>query len=212
MLAQRSRLFTILIGQGNRVIVLARFTGADDTLLTNYTPDISPGSVKFSDLATITGVPGAFKITSNQATIPVSGAAAKAGGIVIETGVANAVVSGLVTTSATASVGSSGLIVRYINATNFWRIDFVNIDNLLRITEYNAATPTIRASAAMTVATTTQYPLQVTLSGNVITALSGAVSVSYTSTFANTATKHGICAYSYGSQETTKIDDFQVVA
>lgn len=86
------------------------------------------------------------------------------------------------------------VILRCTDSTNFWHVKTTATDNYWRITERNANVDTVRASAAKTIATATDYAIVVTAQGATISAtIDGGTPISYASaTFNQTATKHGI--------------------
>jgi hypothetical protein len=100
-------------------------------------------------------------------------------------------------------------ILRYTNTNNFWRYGINTGGNKIVLSERNAGSETVRASAAVTIDTYTWYTLDVVATGATITLSLGEVSCSYNAATLNqTATKHGLGCYNAQSY----CDDFQVWA
>lgn len=95
------------------------------------------------------------------------------------------------------SFGRHGLCLRATNngSTDTAFLVTVRSDtSLLEVIELNADSTTVRASAAITISTGTNYPLQASANGTTINAsFNNAVTIQYTSASTNqTATSHGI--------------------
>jgi len=114
-------------------------------------------------------------------------------------------------TSASAGNGNdAGIVGRWSDSSNYWRIGAHSKDDVFAITERYSATPTIRASASVTIDTSTFYTIVATFSAKTISAtLDGSNNISYGSAALNeTKTVFGI----FVRNATDAIDDFKVEA
>lgn len=128
----------------------------------------------------------------------------------IETGVADCTITCEADNNAgAATLGiETGIIVRWSDTSNYWRIGINANDDLGKIIERNAAVNTLRASGSVTITPGTLYTVQVVLSGSNITLFVDGVQIcTYASATLNqTATIHGIAARA----TTDRVDDFLV--
>ncbi len=86
-----------------------------------------------------------------------------------------------------------GIVGRWTDSSNYWRVESSGTGNGFRIYEINAGTETLRTFANPTIALNTEYTMRATFSGNTITATIGATTIQYASaTHNNTATTFGI--------------------
>ena len=101
----------------------------------------------------------------------------------------------------------AGIVVRATDKDNFWMCGLRVSDNSAEIWERNSAVWTKRASASMTVNSATDYELEVRMSGDTLTFyVDGVERTSFTSTFNNTATLHGVRIKNAGDT----VDNFQM--
>lgn len=113
----------------------------------------------------------------------------------VNTGQADVRITVVVTTSATDAF-APGIAFRATNASNFLYVDIEKTTQKLRIAKYEAGAPSLLTQGNVTVANNTQYTLTVTVAGNQITAqLDGANDVTFSTSFNNTATRHGVEEY-----------------
>lgn len=183
-------------------IVSDTFTAGDGTDISGRTPSpTAPGGATWSERA------GNWQITSNAA---VSSTANNSLHCTVDSGVADCTITAEVdsTTSLTTSIRDAGLVARWSDTSNYWKIGINNQDNAFRIVERNATVMTTRATASVTINGGTFYTVQAVLSGDDINAtLDGANGISYGSATLNqTATVHGFA----GRETTDRIDDFLV--
>lgn len=179
-------------------IISDTFTGANGTSLTVHAPDVNtPGN------SWVNGV-GTWTIQTNKAgnTAGVNNQSA-----LIDANCADCDVSADVTLVA----GSTrlGVIGRWIDASNFWQLILTVAGAQIQLIERNAATNTVRASAAITVADGETHNVKLSLSGTTLTGtMDGANTVSYTSSSFQTSTTHGIHATNMLTTE--RHDNFRV--
>jgi hypothetical protein len=180
------------------------FTGSNGTHLNAHTMDEGSGWTENS---------GSWAISSNAAV-----QATNAGAQYIattDTGDANTRIRARVKPSAASGLHIGGLIGRFSDTSNYWRADITTGGTpLVRLWEMNGGVQTLRASKAWTNRYQKYVDLEMTLDGNIISVtVDGGYGITYTSSFNNTATKHGITEY---RDNTTPVqacvfEDFQVV-
>jgi hypothetical protein len=160
----------------SNVLFFDTFTGANGTLITARAPDIDVvGSGWVGEAGTITiqsnraqGAPGLSRYYANvgnaDTTISMD--------IVSDTG------------------GGGGFFIRYQNATNHWICRLIASTGRIQIFDLFAGTLTLRAETAVVIA----YPaiLTVITSAATITITYNSLSASYSSTFLQTETRHGL--------------------
>lgn len=108
----------------------------------------------------------------------------------------------------TTEARDAGIVARWSDADNYWRIGINSAADAVRITERNATTNTVRASGSVTIDADTLYTLQAVLSGDDINVtVDGGSGISYGSATLNqTATIHGI----YAREAAARADDFLI--
>lgn len=191
-------------------LLVDAFTGTDGFDLVDHTPDIDVVGGGWLTHFSSSGTSPAPEIQSNKATVTNAGATAVAG-IPIDAGQANIIISAKITTINLDGAGSNGILLRYTDEDNYIFADLVaGFGGALRIRKVQAGSETSLASASVTVAINTTYYISITLDGDRITANGLGVTVSASSTFNNTATKHGLLLVSSDSKA-TKIDDLIIL-
>lgn len=172
-------------------LFLDTFTGADTTLITAHTPDydaVGGGWVGWPDTG---GTSDDYTIVSNRAKRSVVTAAVGDVFIAANVNDADVLVSGVVQIN-NINNATSGMALRLTNADNYWLMGIART-NLFRLLEKQTGSYTVRASAAVTINAATDYTIVGTTSGNSISGtLNGANNISYSSTFNNSATRHGL--------------------
>lgn len=163
--------------------VIDAFTGTNDTPLASHAPDVDYVGGGWSVPA------GTIQINTNAA----KGIADPAfpGNIgIIETGAADVVVQGNVKIGATLS----GLFVRYVDASNYILVYIQNATpDKFVIRKVEAGVSTDLVTANPTISIGTFYTIRVVLSGSNITAtLDGGNQIVASTSFNQTATKHGL--------------------
>jgi hypothetical protein len=202
------------------------FTGADNTLLTSHTPDTKPTGASWSFLGTSSdGNNGNFVISSNRLLNTVhpgngNNSTSKAW---IESGSTD------VTLSAVLSLGSNnniyalgGFVFRYINSSNYMRIDigrdgfdtfaFGWSIRLLAIVN-GSATVVATAGTGTDLARDTEYALTASVTGSSYAVSIGALTLSASSSANASATSHGLFidnTVSRGTGNETYFDNFTV--
>lgn len=187
------------------VIVQDTFTDTNGTSLDAHTPNTAPSGGWTERV-------GNWSINSNSTNLSGNSNNAHA---TIETGVADCTI----TCEADNNAGSgalgteTGIICRWSDTSNYWRVGVNAFDDTIKIIERNAATNTQRASGSVSGGVTggTLYTVQAVLAAASITAtVDGANSINYASATLNqTATIHGIAAR---TATTDRVDDFLVEA
>jgi hypothetical protein len=175
---------------GPTVLFYDTFTDANGTLLTAHTPDVDVvGGGWVLDAGTIT-------IQSNRAQ-----ATAALARYFVNAGHADTTVSMDIISDAG---GAGGFIVRWQNSLNHWICRLLASTGRIQIFDVNAGTLTLRAETAVVVA----YPatLTVVMSGTTITLTYNSLSASYSSSFLQTQTRHGL------RLNNTIVDNFQMTA
>lgn len=177
------------------------FTAADGTNLHNRAPDLAPGANKWVVLD------GSYSIQSNKAL------AGAIGGAVIDSGLANCIISVVCTTGNTTGSMLTEIFVRSLDADDGWLVVLNVVSQLFVLFEYVAGVATQRASAAAVLAANTAYTVAITLNGQTISAtINGGNQISYGSAASNaTVTKHGVRAVETGTVTTrSSFDTFSV--
>jgi hypothetical protein len=159
-------------------IINATFTGADGNL-NGYTPDVGQ---------TLAILSGALTIKTNKAA---PGSNSTTGIGVFNSGYANVRIRATLHNN-NLSTRSAGLFCRATDADNAWL--FIFSSGIVEIVERNAAAQTVRASTAAVLADDTDYDVIISCYGNILRVFVPALSIylTYTSTFNNTATRHGL--------------------
>lgn len=188
----------LVMGSGGAVYnyVLDRFTGTDGTLLTAH-------PLETGETWTDGGAATHFVIKTNSA-VPYSSDVVNAdnGKVALATTQspfgANCVVEILLTRNVVAQY-SRGIIGRWTDNLNYWKIVDLTGGNGFRLIEVNNGVETIRAFANISSTVGTPITLRVTFSGATITATLGALAtISYASaTFNQTADRFGIIGTAY---------------
>lgn len=156
-------------------VALDSFTDADDTLLTDHTPDLGPGWTVSGD--------GEWTIQGNRLTADNDNSNA-----IMDLGVTDTNVQ---ITEGTAPGNSYGLILRYVDQDNNWQLQHRPRQPDIVIVEVTGGTATVRATAPAPDSAGGRLAFKV--EGNVFTGyIDGVQLVTYTSSQHNTATKHGI--------------------
>lgn len=155
------------------------FTDADTTTLAAHTMDVGPG---WSGDNTV------FAIAGNRASNP----ATVLGQVYADAGASNGV-----TASVTMNFGTSGgdiyLVFRRTDASNLWALGLDKSNSLMQLLERSAGSFTQRASAAFAPANSTDYLIEVRLSGTTLDCYrDGVLIFSYTSAANQAATGFGL--------------------
>ncbi len=184
-------------GPGIVTLILDQFTDTNGTALASHTiaPTNTPATSWTVDV-------GTFDVTSNEGRCTAAvGFNAMA---VVDAGVTDCTV-----TSKIKAGSSGGVLVRYQDATHYWRIGFSTFSNpdSFFITEYNAGNTTRASTTGVgNLSGSTFYTLSIVLLGTSITAtLDGGNSITYSSSLFQAATKHGV----HGDSAFT-FDDFTI--
>jgi hypothetical protein len=164
---------------GPTSLVRDLFTGADGTELASHTPDVAPVGASWVQLKG-----NAFRILSNACASNATRADDDAAAI--DAGAADCVIT---CDCQKSGGGAACLIARATDATHWW--SFLMFSGSAYIQEKNT-TYVNRASKNVGLAATATYPIEITLAGNVLTMGINNDSLSYTSAYNNTATKHGL--------------------
>lgn len=181
-------------GGGPTLLIHDDFTGTAGTTMAGRTPDTvnTPGNTWTVANGTWT-VDGSGNAEGNGA------GSAPWNAVWIDSGVADCTVITVGTMGASASTMTGGLFVRVVDLANTWIVTMTKSDPELRIVERNGGTETTQASdGTVTINTGDQLALWVTLSGTSITATMTnlttglGATTSYSSTFNQTATIHGL--------------------
>jgi len=177
---------------GPTVLFYDTFTGANNTPLASRAPDVDVvGGGWITDAI--------YQIQSNTAA-RVSGAGAAIA--YFESGVSDGLITLLLKT--TNSSTQSGLVVRYVDANNYWWLT-VNNAGSMRINEVSGGILTQRAALVRTLLASTFYPASIELTVNNIAYTLQGQTISYASSAHATATKHGLLLVTAGGA-----DDYQV--
>lgn len=187
--------------RGPTVLFYDTFTGADETLLPDHTPEIGGAwSVFLSTDAFI-------RIVSNQANASHTVLAPTYPGAIGYSDMGEYNVSASLKFRPSANDSNGGIVLRLTDYANNWLVLVTNQTDALNIRERVAAVNVDRASVAVAVTAGQQILIEATAIGNTITASAGGQTISYESaTFNNTATRHGINP----RYQNDKIDDFTV--
>lgn len=192
--------------ENNGTVLLEDFFQDDDgTNLTAHTMNTGSGWT----LGTISSQGTArCVISANQADFTTSDGAAWAWA---ETNNSDVTIIGDFLTTDNFPAGSNGLVGRVTDANNLWIAELVTPEtNLLRITEVNGGTATVRATTAFTSVTNTFYRMVFAMSGTTLTAYVNGTTVTYTSSLFQTNTKHGIAGVKKNSSVGTRHRHFLV--
>lgn len=178
------------------------FTDTDTTAIASHT--IAPTNTPSTSWTARTGT---WTISGNKAVTTT----ASQGHSTCNPGVADCTLSVVAKSTTTASathLADAGVVARWANTSNLWKISINQQADEFRIVEYAAATATTRAAASVAISASVEYTIVAVLSGTTIAAtLDGANAISYASATLNqTATVHGILA----RESTDRIDDFKV--
>lgn len=183
---------------GTTTIVNCKFDVLVDTILTSYpwtgVNEVRPGSEQWvnqvGDMTAYVATP--WGATPNAASTVFGFNPAIA---TLQCGIANCIISTTIKRLINPTTNTQPLISRWTDSNNYWRIGMKSNGNLLAIEEVNGGITTLRASAPKVFADGAEYPLQVILDGNTITAtfLDDSTSITYNfATHNNTSTIHGI--------------------
>lgn len=182
------------------------FTDANGTAILSHTPDVGPSWSVISGLTPTTPP----TIQSNKLS---ASANSGQGGYYANVSAAD------VTLQLTGRPGINnchlGFIFRYTNSTNYWKA-FVwpfsgASQSTLEFSEVNGGTTTQRAwiNPATNFSPTADITVVLVLSGTSLTFTAGTDSTNYTSSFNQTATRHGFYYWPKGA--TFTIDDYTAV-
>ena len=185
------------------VVVSATFAGTDATAIADYVPGTVPGTNRFTSRS------GAWQLSSNMAH---PSSASNLAHATIESGTTNGVITAeaRMNSSNTSLARVTGIVFRWTDASNYWMCGFLikdQVTSTFYIVQVSSGTPTSRASTNLALAADTMYTVQITLSGNDMSAtLEGANTITYSSSTGASSTVHGIC----GRDTTSYVDDFVV--
>lgn len=159
------------------------FTAADLTNLNGRIPDVGPAWVVTN---------GAWDIMSDHGRCT-SGASGGLAGIVAgDAGQANGLITSTIRLAAT-DVG--GMIFRYTDNNNFWLLRVDRFSGALDIYTRIAGAYTLRAHGVIAMSAGVWYPFSTELDGDDVScSFDGGAPITFTSTFNNTATRHGLFA------------------
>lgn len=203
LLPRRSLVSVLRRAASQGPVILDRFTDADGVSLPNHAPDIAPSGSAWSNIN--------LGISNNQVHY-LTGANRQI--TVIQSGVADCLVSvrccqdaNGVTTS--TSEFRSGIIARYSDAGNFWRIAFHPVGGFA-IYEINAGVTVGRAATAFSTAYGALHTVSAVLNGASIQGeIDGQYPIAYNlASFNQAATIHGLMIGYSGAVPAA--DDFQV--
>ena len=191
---------------GNRsgvagAIILDTFADTNGVLLTNHTPDISPGGGWAGD---------AWDIQSNKAESPQSFNTPEL--VQIDAGESDVDIQ-VTWTTANPALGVEGIVARYVDDNNHWIIVFSSTTSVWAIVSRVSSTFTTHASTPFTPLATTSYALRCVLIGTSITAtIDGGMSINFSSSSHQSATKHGLRGQDKSNPPTTRanFNDFTV--
>ncbi|MFQ5783622.1 MAG: hypothetical protein ACE5H8_02210 [Alphaproteobacteria bacterium] len=158
------------------------FTDANGTSLDLHTMDVGAGWLEHN---------GDFDIQGNEANAVIQ----ELHVATADAGVADCTLDVDVKHPASADQQTNGFVFRFSDTNNLWLLVLNPFDTVdeLQLYDKQAGTFTLRASASFVHTTGVFYALQAVLSGNSITGtVNGGSTVSFTSAFNATATRHGI--------------------
>lgn len=185
---------------GTPLHILDTFTGSDGTDLTAHTPDINTTGNPWVRYSTNIG---RIQIKSNTAQ-SINGY----GGVYcIDTGASDCVISFDAYYKDSPSYGV-GAIARLLDGSNYLRADLYY--RKLNIMDIVAGVLTARASTSVTVVDATWYRMTLTLSGQSITFAGSMGSVTYSTSFNQSATRHGLVIASDLGAIQAAVDNFEV--
>lgn len=183
-------------------LVTDTYTGSAGTHLNVHTPEVGGAWVEQSGSWTL------------QAGGDVRNATA-AGAYYIATqdiGKANAQIRAQVGTVAASGSQFAGVIVRYVDGSNFWIVDYNTASTSFSIRKVVSGTPTDVTSKTWPVKYQKFVTIEVTCNGNAISAIiDGGFTLTVTDSFNNTATKFGIGEFRDGTFAQNGFDNFQIV-
>lgn len=189
---------------GPTTLILDQFTDTNGTAIASHT--IAPTNVPATSW---TAQVGTWQIQTNRAQ-NIGGAAN--GHFTSDAGVANCTISGDVTCpdQSTGVNQDTGLVARWSDASNYWRVGINEQDDLFRIVERATASNTSRASTSVTFGIGSTGAISAVFSAQSITAtVNGANQITYGSAALNeSATVHGV----FGSVALSACDNFTVIA
>lgn len=190
---------------GATTLILDQFADADGTALTAHA--IAPTNVPGASWAANNGT---WTIQGNQATSGVLGAG-DYNVATADSGQADVTVTCDITTAGSGAYAPE-IVGRLTDASNYWRVEIESTTQVLRIQEYNAGSGTTRASVSLTTVNGGTYALKVVFSGTGITASVGATTCNWTSSFNQTATRHGVGEFTNNGTpyNTCLFDNFKV--
>lgn len=204
-LKQTLRDFTKRHDAVSSVIVHDTFTDSDDVTLNNHTPDIAPVGSVWSSYK--------LKISSNEVHLAGTN---KCQIDVIETGLSDCEVEDDASydPNGDTTVNSerrSGLIVRYADSGNFWRLAFNSYNDSFTLYEVSGGMAAGRTSATVATEDGVKYKVKAVLNGQSIKGtIDGGNEIEYLFASAHeTATKHGIMLGYSGT--VPAVDNFKVI-
>ena len=204
----RHRLLTTLNSGGalTGTLIEDAFTDTNATALTSHT--IAPTN---TPAATWRNETGTKQITSNKAitaTIDADGESFQS----VDAGKSDVTIDVDVTTGTDlANLYGGSILFRVTDQNNLWLVSLRSADNTFKILEKNAGTITARASTSFTYATSTTYAVRVVVSGTSITAtINGGNTLTYTSSFNQSATRHGIGEFTASVNARPSYDNFKI--
>lgn len=181
---------------------LDTFTGVDGTSLADHTPDVGGAWTAQAGSPSITSNRFQFVTGENKATV--------------DTLVSNVYlsVSGMHQYTDDSNRSGIGLLFRYTDNDNHFYAyaNRTSTASYFRLYSIESSTQTERGSGSSPVSSNTSLTITVIANGNAISCYeNGASSISYSSSFNNTATSHGVRIYGTGTPpNSTYLDNFAV--
>lgn len=170
----------LLMG-GPQLLAFDSFTDVNGTALTAHTADTGQSWTHGAGTGTAT-------IQNNKAQF--TGVTSEADPWVIPAGVANVTVSATMNWAANED---AGLVVRWLDANNYWFFDGAQSTGVWTVFEKTAGVQTSRASGTFAFSLNTDYQVRVVASGPLMSLfVNGALVVSFNSANQQGNTKHGI--------------------
>lgn len=182
-------------------VVFDSFSDPDGTLIENHIPDIAPVGSSWIGGQII-------KDNTAQSTYDTIS--------VIETGLYDAIITAVLQVDSYAAgvhTRQTGLIVRWTDASNFFRINVVPYNNSFYFLTYNGGVASVGASVNVNIEYGSVHTIRVVLSGMTITAtLDGGNEITNSTAHNQTATMHGIATFrnTGAYQPPSYVDDFKV--
>lgn len=171
-------------------LILDQFTDVDTTLLPSHTI----GPVNLPGHAWV-AVANNLSIRSNHIYVTNPGPNI----CVVDSGKSDVTIS-FITQANQSYACADGIVFRYIDASNYWEAYWDFQARTFNIIQVQSGTPTTQASTGASLSPDTSYTVQVVISGTSITATIDAGSkITFSSSFNQTATSHGIVAKSGGA-------------